>query len=83
MSTTRSPASAPPKASTIRYLLRLAEAEIIERERRLVDRRIKAAKFPTVKSLDSFDFAAFPDLNRTAGQSGNDRQSLVAASGAG
>jgi DNA replication protein DnaC len=46
------------------YLLRLAEAEIIERERRMVDRRIKAAKFPTVKSLDSFDFAAFPDLNK-------------------
>ena len=47
-----------------RYLLRLVEAEVIERERRMVDRRIKAAKFPTVKSLDSFDFAAFPDLNK-------------------
>jgi DNA replication protein DnaC len=47
-----------------RYLLRLVEAEIIERERRMVDRRIKAAKFPTVKSLDSFDFAVFPDLNK-------------------
>jgi DNA replication protein DnaC len=47
-----------------RYLLRLVEAEIIERDRRMVDRRIKAAKFPTVKSLDSFDFAAFPDLNK-------------------
>ena len=46
-----------------RYLLRLVETEIIERERRMVDRRIKAAKFPTVKSLDSFDFAAFPSLN--------------------
>ncbi len=46
------------------YLLRLVEAEIIERERRMVDRRIKAAKFPTVKSLDSFDFTAFPDLNK-------------------
>jgi hypothetical protein len=43
-----------------RFLLRLVEAEIIERERRMVDRRIKAAKFPTVKSLDSFDFPAFP-----------------------
>ena len=47
-----------------RFLLRLVEPEIIERERRMVDRRIKAAKFPTVKSLDSFDFAAFPDLNK-------------------
>ena len=39
-----------------RYLLRLAELELIERERRMVERRIKAAKFPAVKSLDSFDF---------------------------
>ena len=30
----------------------------------MVERRIKAAKFPTVKSLDSFDFAAFPRLNK-------------------
>src|SRR6202051_5158672 len=38
--------------------------ELIERHGRRVDRRIKAAKFPTVKSLDSFDFAAFPNLNK-------------------
>ena len=43
-----------------RFLLRLAERELIDRERRMVERRIKAAKFPTVKSLDSFDFAAIP-----------------------
>ena len=48
----------------VRFLLRLVELEVIERERRMVDRRIKAAKFPTVKSLDSFDFTAFPDLNK-------------------
>ena len=47
-----------------RYLLRLAELELIERERRMVERRIKAAKFPAVKSLDSFDFAALPSLNK-------------------
>jgi transposase-like protein len=41
-----------------RYLMRLAEMEMIDRERRMVDRRIKAARFPTVKSLDSFDFLA-------------------------
>jgi hypothetical protein len=29
-----------------RYLLRLAELELIDRERRMVERRIKAAKFP-------------------------------------
>ena len=47
-----------------RYLMRLAEMEIIDRERRMVDRRIKAAKFPTVKSLDTFDFLALPSLNK-------------------
>ena len=30
----------------------------------MVERRIKAAKFPTVKSIDSFDFAALPSLNK-------------------
>jgi DNA replication protein DnaC len=35
----------------------LVELEVIERERRMVERRIKAAKFSTIKSLDSFDFA--------------------------
>ena len=48
-----------------RYLLRLAELELIERERRMVERRIKEARFPTVKSLDSFDFTAIPSLNKT------------------
>jgi DNA replication protein DnaC len=47
-----------------RYLLRLAELELIDRERRTVERRIKEARFPTVKSLDSFDFAAIPSLNK-------------------
>ena len=47
-----------------RYLLRLAELELIERERRMVERRIKEARFPAVKSLDSFDFLAFPSLNK-------------------
>jgi len=47
-----------------RYLLRLAELELIDRERRMVERRIKAARFPAVKSLDSFDFKAIPSLNK-------------------
>jgi DNA replication protein DnaC len=47
-----------------RYLLRLAELELIDRERRMVERRIKAARFPTVKSLDSFEFKVIPSLNR-------------------
>lgn len=46
------------------YLLRLAELELIDRERRMVERRIREARFPTVKSLDSFDFLALPSLNK-------------------
>ena len=38
------------------YLLRLSELELIDRHHRLVARRIKAARFPAVKSLDAFDF---------------------------
>ena len=47
------------------FLLRLAELELIDRERRTIERRIRAAKFPAVKSLDSFDFPAIPSLNKT------------------
>ena len=47
-----------------RYLLRLAELELIERERRMVERRINDARFPAVKSLDSFNFLALPSLNK-------------------
>ena len=48
----------------VQYLLRLCELELIERERRMVERRIKAAKFPATKSLDSFDFTATPSVNK-------------------
>jgi DNA replication protein DnaC len=48
-----------------RYLLRLAELELIDREQRMVERRIKEARFPTVKNLDSFEFQAIPSLNKT------------------
>jgi DNA replication protein DnaC len=46
------------------YLLRLAELELLDRERRLVERRIRRARFPAVKGLESFDFAAIPSLNK-------------------
>uniref|UniRef100_UPI000EA82988 IS21-like element helper ATPase IstB n=1 Tax=Ruegeria sp. EL01 TaxID=2107578 RepID=UPI000EA82988 len=48
----------------IQYLLRLCELELIERERRMIERRIKAAKFPATKSLDSFDYKVIPSLNK-------------------
>ena len=46
------------------YLLRLAELELIDRHHRMVERRIRAARFPTVKSLDTFDFLAIPSVNK-------------------
>ena len=48
----------------VRFLARLVELELIDRERRMIERRIKAAKFPAVKSLDSFDFKAIPALKK-------------------
>jgi DNA replication protein DnaC len=47
-----------------RYLLRLIELELIDRERRTVERRIRAARFPVVKNFDTFDFIAMPGLNK-------------------
>src|SRR3981081_1032446 len=47
-----------------RYLLRLTELELLDRERRATERRIRQAKFEVVKSLDSFDFLAIPSLNK-------------------
>jgi DNA replication protein DnaC len=51
-------------ADHVRYLVRLAELELIDRERRMVERRIRQARFPAVKSLDSFDFKAIASLNK-------------------
>src|SRR5512147_3337581 len=45
------------------YLLRLAGREVIEREHRAAERRVKAAGFPVIKTLDTFDFAAQPSIN--------------------
>ena len=47
-----------------RYLFCLSELELLDRERRATERRIKQARFPVVKSLDSFDFLALPSLNK-------------------
>ena len=46
------------------YLLRLAGPELIDRHQRMVERRIRAARFPAVKSLDTYDFPAIPSLNK-------------------
>lgn len=46
------------------FLLRLLEVELIERERKASERRLKAARFPAPKTLDEFDFAARPSVNK-------------------
>ncbi len=54
------------RSSFPKYLLRLAERELIEREQRAADRRIREAKFLVLKTLDSFDFSAQPSINEAA-----------------
>jgi DNA replication protein DnaC len=46
------------------FLLQLCELELIDRERRAAERRLKAAKFPSSKTLDTFDFKARPSVNK-------------------
>ena len=46
------------------YLLQLLELELLDREKRAADRRLKAAKFPTIKTLENFDFSARPSVNK-------------------
>ena len=45
------------------FLLRLCERELVDRQQRATERRIKAAKFPTLKTIESFDFATQPSIN--------------------
>ena len=46
------------------FLLQLCERELIDRERRAADRRLKAAQFPAIKTLEPFDFQAQPSANK-------------------
>jgi DNA replication protein DnaC len=46
------------------FLLQLCEQELIEREQRAFERRLKAARFPAHKTLETFDFTAQPSLNK-------------------
>lgn len=47
------------------YLLTLAEQEVDQRDINRRQRRVREARFPVLRSLDEFDFAAIPGLNRT------------------
>lgn len=46
------------------FLLQLCELELLERERKAAARRLKAARFPSPKTMDSFDFGAQPSVNK-------------------
>jgi len=47
------------------YLAVLLGAEVDERERGTIARRLQEAKFPRLKTLDQFDFAAAPHIPAT------------------
>ena len=51
-------------ADHLAFLLQLCELELLERERKAAERRLKAARFPSHKLLDGFDFAARPSVNK-------------------
>jgi DNA replication protein DnaC len=51
-------------ADHLTFLLQLCELELIERERKAAERRLKAARFPSAKLLDEFDFSARPSVNK-------------------
>jgi len=48
--------------SHVRYLAELLGAELDERERHTIERRIKESRLPRFKTLDEFDFAATPKV---------------------
>jgi DNA replication protein DnaC len=46
------------------YLLALVEGEIVQREENTQKLRISKARFPVMKTLDSFEFSVIPSLNK-------------------
>ncbi len=44
------------------YLLRLTEIEVAQRQSNALAARIKAAGFPVLKDLDTYDFSAMPSV---------------------
>jgi DNA replication protein DnaC len=54
------------KQSHLSYLQALLEAEVEERNHRAVARRIQEARFPTVKTLEEFDFQVVPHIPAAA-----------------
>jgi len=48
----------------VSFLLRLVEREALDREKRAAERRVKTARFPIIKTLDTFDFKAQPSIKQ-------------------
>ena len=57
-------ACAKDNADYVRFLLRLAEREALDREKRAAERRVKNARFPVIKTLDTFHFKAQPSIKQ-------------------
>ena len=47
-----------------RFLVALAEHEIVERDRRLIERHLLEARLPSGKTLDGFEFEAVPMISK-------------------
>jgi DNA replication protein DnaC len=47
-----------------KYLLDLADQEVVQRERNRHAQRIRAARFPVLKEIADFDFSAVPSLQK-------------------
>ena len=60
----RWPSAARENVDHLGFLLQLCELELIERERKSGERRLKAARFPAYKTLDEFDFDARTSVNK-------------------
>jgi len=46
------------------FLLQLSEQELLDREAKAAERRLKSARFPSLKTLETFDFQAQPSINK-------------------
>lgn len=51
-------------ADYVSFLSRLMEREALDREKRAAERRVKNARFPVIKTLDTFDFKAQPSIKK-------------------
>ena len=51
------------QASYEQYLFALVEQEVLKREQQRLQRLMRAARFPVLRDLADFDFAAIPSLN--------------------